>query len=701
MYEENKIISVCVVRGEKNSMTRIADVRGNELISLNLNRSNDFGKGVNRDRLYYNDRHGEYNKGDVGVWKWNVIPNPTDPDKERIDSVYQEKLIPIEVIDDPSNNKKEDLATRLRSGINLPVCNHHRMFLFQGSVMKGVLCAPSQMEMAADGVLRVKSDVFVLPCYDVTEEDLLDTERTSEIEERCLYRFLQPPQTDSYFYVRSPEETVKELLIKRVNKRFVADNGGTRKDFAAFSRFIKAIPENDMIRDISARYRCPESQAAEYWKDFQTRVDQYIRCEDIETEVLRGLLEDDDALRTRLEEEWRNGWLQELEEEEKECLQLRTEYAEQRKTLEADFAEFQKDQQAERTRIQREIKEAEACLGNAQEQVKHYEALSWEGLRLVREKLSLAREEAAEFLADLALFGSPGEAMAPVSSVMPERPVPMARFLPGAEPEEWEDVESAEDRLEALQENLKQAGADKKRCFELAAFLYGAFLSGTPLLLAGPQGAPVADALSCAMTGRHAAVLNCCGEWNPAVMEDIMGRADEVVIVKHPFQNRWIDHLLPELDGTGKGKRWIFIHPYADDLPLEPSSLYQYALPLVLDIFMRPPDPDSSADDMICCRKGKDYRDFPKNEDTGRTIAIFKKLSRNFYLETKVRQLVARICGVPETEKRNEVFLCWSCLFFPLAVALGQKEVFLETIKDSKLEQADRTFLENAIGEIR
>lgn len=683
MYEKDTIISVCVVRGEKNSMTRIADVRGNELIAPIVDRSNDFGKGVNRDRLYYNDRNGEYNKGDVGVWKWSISPNPTYPDKGWVDSEYKKRLSPIEVIDDPSNNKKEELAMHLRDGMKLPVCNHQRMFLFEeDSVMKGVLCAPFQMEMAADGVLRVKSDVFVLPCYDVSEKDLLDTERTSEIEERCLYRFLQPPQTDSYFYVRSPEETVKELLMERVTWRLVSDNGGTRKECAMLRKLMEAIPANDIIRDISARYRCPESQAAEYWKGFLDRVDQHIRCEDIPTKVLRGLLEDDDALRMRLEEEWRNGWQEELKKEEEKYLQLQTAHEKQQKVLEGN------------------LEEMENRLEKARNEFEYYEFLGQEGLRLVREKLSLAREEAAEFLADLALFGSPGEAMAPVSSVMPERPVPMARFLPGAEPEEWEDVESAEDRLGALRENLKQAGADKKRFFELAAFLYGAFLSGTPLLLAGPQGASVADALSCAMTGRHAAVLNCCGEWNPAVMEDIMGRADEVVIVKHPFQNRWIDHLLPELDGTGKRKRWIFIHPYADDLPLEPSSLYQYALPLVLDIFMLPPDPDSSADNMICCRKGEGYRDLPKNEDTRRTIAIFKKLSRNFYLEMKVKQLVARICSV--TEKGNEVFLFWSCLFFPLAVALGQKEVFLETIRDaSELEQADRTFLENAIGEIR
>ena len=54
MYEESKnIISVCVVRGEDNFINRIADVCENELVVPEIDRSNNFGKGFNRDRLFY------------------------------------------------------------------------------------------------------------------------------------------------------------------------------------------------------------------------------------------------------------------------------------------------------------------------------------------------------------------------------------------------------------------------------------------------------------------------------------------------------------------------------------------------------------------------------------------------------------------------------------------------------------------------
>lgn len=54
------------------------------------------------------------------------------------------------------------------------------------------------------------------------------------------------------------------------------------------------------------------------------------------------------------------------------------------------------------------------------------------------------------------------------------------------------------------------------------------------------------------MTGRYAAVLDCCGEWDSTMLDEAIGSDDVVIIVKHPFQNRWIDHLLPELAATEK-----------------------------------------------------------------------------------------------------------------------------------------------------
>ena len=53
MCEEDSLVSVCVVRGGENFITRIADVEGNKLVPPRVDYSKEF-KGANRDKLYYN-----------------------------------------------------------------------------------------------------------------------------------------------------------------------------------------------------------------------------------------------------------------------------------------------------------------------------------------------------------------------------------------------------------------------------------------------------------------------------------------------------------------------------------------------------------------------------------------------------------------------------------------------------------------------
>lgn len=701
MYDEEKIISVCVVQGEENFITRIADVLGNELEIPKVDHSKEY-KGFNRDKLYYNRLdYPRLREGHLGVWKWRVSQNRMEPDKDWVLSDFQKDPIPIEIIDNFRNNTKEEMIVLLQKGMPLGLCDHRRLLLFRnGSCEQGVLCDSSKLEQI-DSEVRVKNDVYGLPCYDIDENNFIRTQWTRDVQELCLYRFFQLPQPSGYLFVRSPAEVVKKLLKERLNWRFVSDNGGKRKDFSSLRKLIETLPVNGLTEDIAAHCHCSESNAAVYWDEFLAAIDQYIHSGDIETQVLQGLLNEDESLRERLHEEWRKTNQQKIEKEETEYHQRRTQLEiqlgllkKERNLFENNFIEFQNDQQTELDRLRNEIEKAKACLNKAQEEAKLYEVLGREGLQKVRDKLSLAREEAAEFLADLALFGSPREATTFASSASPTSPALRGHFLPGVKPDECEHVEDNKALLEELWENLKKAGADKKRIPELAAFLYGAFLSRTSLLLTGPQGALVADALSCAMAGRHVAVLDCYDEWNPAILDEIMRGGDEVVVVKHPFQNRWIDHLIPELDSTGK--MWIFVHPYADDLPLEPSGLFQYLLPLVLDPFIL----HSGDGDMTCCRRGKNYSEFPENEKINSTMGPLRKLTRSCYLEMKVRRLMIRTYGVPE--KGDKIFLRWGCLLFPIAVALGRKDIFLESIQgDPGLSPVDRVFLENCIGDFR
>lgn len=573
MYEEETIISVCVVQGEENFITRIADVRGNELILHAVDLSREY-KGFNRDKLYYNRQmEPSLRKGHMGVWKWSVSSNHIEPGKERVSSEYQKYLSPVEVVD-CRDKTKEELQVILKDG-TLPQCSHQRMLWFRnGSREQGILCEPSKLEQTDNGV-RIKGNVYGLPCYDIKESDLLRTRSTLGISERCLYRFLQLPQDSGYLSVRSPAKAVKDLLVKRLNWKFVKDHSlGTREDHKKFRRWMEVLPEQDIIEDIADCCHYSKREADACWKIFVDHIKQYVRCEDIETKVLQGLLEEDGNLQMRLKEEWHNTHRQELEREKTEYRKHRTEFEVERNTLEKEREELK----AEQARLQREVEEAKACLDNVREEAKRYEELGRKSLEQVREKLSLAREEAAEFLANLALFGTPGEA-ASVSSIT-GRSTLMTRFLPGIVPKEWEPVVSVEEELEELKENLRQAGTDKEHLAELAAYLYGAFQNKTPLLLAGPQGIFVANAISCSMTGRYAAVLDCCGEWDSTLLD--MARAQ--YLRRTPIL---LEALEKQLDEEGV----LFREPYIESSPAYatvPNGLSHAALPgWMKDFFSR------------------------------------------------------------------------------------------------------------------
>ena len=179
-------------------------------------------------------------------------------------------------------------------------------------------------------------------------------------------------------------------------------------------------------------------------------------------------------------------------------------------------------------------------------------------------------------------------------------------------------------------------------------------------------------------------------------METVTHDDTAVIVVKHPFLNRWIDQLVSELDATGK--MWVFVHPYADDLPLEPAGLYSYVFPLVLDIFIT----EKASDPMIGCHRSNGYRESKKYEDVKDIVNGIKALSRKPALKSRGIELAAWACA--EMNEGCREFFQFACLLFPLAVALDKKREFLEKVNAANdLNTADRryfeTFWENSSDE--
>ncbi|WP_165067713.1 hypothetical protein [Desulfovibrio sp. ZJ200] len=698
MYEYEKIISICEITGEDNRMTRLADIKDGY---LSLPKIDGSYKGYQRDRLFYNQQKTPMTSGQLGVWEWYVDEN------DRVISTYLDGYEDtfFEVIKKYSTFSKEALAKQLKEGVDLPDCKHNRLILFKkklnqsdkenysaesNRILNAVLCKSFQWKVFQDRI-RLKNDVYYLPCFNIYEGNILNIDIYNNRSRRYLYYRYKLPEKNESMFISHPNDVIKQLLIEKLNKRYLMKNGIYRKGVKQIHELIKQFPNEEIPEKILSYYPITFEEAKEIWNIFQNKLDQFVQGDDIDSKILKSLLKEDDILRQRLKDEWLEAYDSELKQEKEKIFKEQEIYADRRRELEQKKQELENvysEHQKKLALIQQEMKDAEERLEKAKENAVYYEQLSEKSLCLVREKLNLARKEAAEFLADLALFGT-SEKNADAASSYASSSDPFF-FQSGKPTEDQEDVRNTEESLELLQDNLKMVGAAHEK--ELAHFLYGAFQSRIPLLLAGPQGAAVADALSCAMTGHHAAVLDCCGAWTPTVLECVLHDDTAVIVVKHPFLHRWIDQLIPELEDTGK--MWIFVHPYADDLPLEPVSLYSYIFPLVLDIFIT----GKTSGSMVGCRRSSEYHQSGKCEDVKNMVNSIKFLSRKPTLKNNVRELTAWACAT--MNERYKEFFHFSCLLFPFAVALDRKNKFLEKLgSENNLSSTDRRFLEGALGE--
>lgn len=724
MYENEKVISICEITSEGKKILRRADIVGKDIIPLQLDGTY---QGYQRDKIPHERQSTPtLMPGHLGVWEWFI----DSMGKAR--SRHLEGYLPFEIIDDYASLTKRELAQKLKAGIELPFCKHNRLFLFQSEKKQSedkkhkepsppfrfgasafseknwgaALCTPSQWDSGLKNSC-LREDVHILPCFEIAQKDILRVSASYDTPERQLYSRLELPAQTGWMVIRSPEYAIKQLYLDTLNKRVLMESDATRNEAQYLRGSIGQNADENMPEKIASSCHIPLEMAQACWKKFQNELALHIQGEDIGNDVLRGLLKEDDSLRQRMKEEWLEQYQGELKQTHEEilkdieaCKAQRKGLEEEKKRLAKEAEEARSKTQKELARLQQETKSAEERLEKAleeaeqaeqlrQENVEQYKKLGEDSLRLVREKLSLARKEAADFLADLALFGTPGEGGG-TAVFQPALTAPASfSFQPGKKTEEKEDVQETKELLRVLQENLENAGAEHAE--ELAHFLFGSFQSRTHLLLAGPQGMDVADALSCAMTGRHAAVLDCCGDWTPSALDAVLVSDDTVIAVKHPFHRRWIDQLAPELDRTGK--IWLFLHPYADDLVLEPAGLYSYVFPVVLDLFIvdRPYGP------MVGSRKSPRYKEFGPADSIKEIKESFNTLGLKPAVKNRGRELAEWACTQMKESRKD--FFRFACLLFPLAMAFDKKRDFLEILEQkNELKSSDISLLKDSLG---
>lgn len=216
-----------------------------------------------------------------------------------------------------------------------------------------------------------------------------------------------------------------------------------------------------------------------------------------------------------------------------------------------------------------------------------------------------------------------------------------------------------------LLDELIEAGVSSDHAQKLACFLYSAHRNHQSLLLAGPNGAFIADALSVSLYGKTAGVLDCSAPFSNDTIKEAEESVDQVIVVKNIFRDPWLTSITDVLQSTEK--QYFVVHPFVEDIMIEPRSLYNYIFPIITEVLV-----DHSARRgfaggvMAAAYKEHIPVKSPASDNMLRKLRIGK------YAAFKLNQVLADAQDMLQSQSGDMAFLL---AYFPYAYITGQTAV--------------------------
>ncbi len=540
----------------------------------------------NRELLYFND--GPTSIGEVGVWDWTAIPSKKNPTYDYIESSYMESYSPIRIVV-LDTGSVEGVVRHLHEGTvwaHAVICDTFFASRSGSGSLTGVLCRRSDLNTMEKHAKLAETTCF-LPVYTIAPDDIYACEN---IDLKFL-KSLWPGKPSEYVQVGNPDRAVLSLILKRFTWKAFSDSvGGTKAEWRRVKSLLERISGESLYGEAALRLNCSPDQARQAVDDFVKRANANIDAGDIDTDILARIAMNHDGLRQVCEEalsrEWYRSHSGQIAKAEAEAAERRSKLEQENRALAGHLADIEHAVSAAEERHRSLLEENEALqneLDVKSARIEQYEALGNDTLAEVRKKIADAQENMAGFIADLSMF-LPQSANTPDSG---QRTVPWRYTAAPADLYPDSEVEWSEtwgDELYTLSQNLVCAGVETGFCPMLAAFLYAAHINHVPLLIAGPGGRDIADALSVSLYARQAGRLTLYHEYDSGITDAVENADDPVVAVDNMFSRGWAD-ILPQTLGSSR-KQIIWTHPYAEDLAVEPLGLYNYMLPVLSECFI-------------------------------------------------------------------------------------------------------------------
>ena len=646
--------SLCYFNENNNiwQWTRVADIKDGKLVPFSYDQNQDF---YYENRLFLpNYASNTASQNDLAVFSWADKPSNNDDSKAFVQIKHMDSdCFPIQVFTLPVQDIAQAISA-LQTGISMGDLRHDVMYIFgkRQDNIKGILCTANSMELYNDKY-RLKRGIVKVPFYLLSSYDILQIhdpkkpENTPNISCTTFLRNITLETSDRFILTKTVNEAVKEVILKsrvltwNAFRDFTSNADGSRKytqkELRLFRDYLAQVNDSSVQKELSEHLDCSISTAENYIENFIENADTYLSGEEVDTQLLSRLVMANDKLREKytalVEEKWKTDSTAKIDAAEQKIKELDAQCEEKQNTLNALCSDIEKS----RTSIQ-----------ELQNEVAHNTTLAQESYALVQGKIAAAKNDVTHFLADMACY-------LPSNLSAAERPEIMyGSYVNGAAlaSDKIEIFDNWESIVGALRDNLRCVGVAQEYENSLAAFLYSAYCTRTPLLLAGYAGEEIGQALSVSVFGKYADLLTCSGDCNLSLIHEAFS-GDGILLVRDPFCGNWINALIQEAKASRK--QVIFCHPYTEDLAVEPQSLFNYMLPIFTDEIS---DNAPALEDMIGARLKPGANDF--EPIFGKIVSddIFSELGISKILRNKMQALFASTGLITKTKEDSLIYGC-------------------------------------------
>lgn len=655
-------------------LNRLADIRKNGTIEVFYEDENMPKYFGNRSRIFFKD--GPNEAGTIGVWNWKSTPNNNDSSRDYVTSEFNSAVEPIEIIVIQECKTDRELIEKIKAGVDVEMTSRRVVFAAYLSKAQyvGVLCRYSDLEQVGS-LTKLNKKVISLPKYDISGRDL-----THLSNGKTYYRSISIGIPSEVVNVKDPMDIVKTVILARNSWQMFKQQGKTRGEWKNIRDFLDGLDTTFILDDIVSSANCSHSEAIKMLSDFIEYARSYIDGTSIEDKILSAVIVSNPELMKRCKSLVMDEWIAEnktsVDEANAQLDGLQQEIKEAQGCIEKQKTEAEKELAAVKEKHDR----LNAELQTLSDGISEKEKLAADVEVAVAQRIHQAQNNAADFIATLAFAPKATldvpENIAALSNLeVKTHTEDTGRYVSGTElnSDDLEIASTWSDMLNTISSELIEAGVASKLSLPLAAYMYAAYITKSPLLMVGPNANAIADAFSGAVFGKSAGTLECTENYNSRSVEDCHSSEDLVVKVVNAFSPNWIGRL-PDITSK-EDKFYIAVHPYSEDLQIEPKSLYSYMLPLFTELFV-----EKKPTGYIlggCC--GRNYKEFNSVTLSKCHNKILTEMHTSLMVRTRIQTLLSYMHSMLNDQNPD-----YDVIFalLPYAYATMQTPLILDAVQD-------------------